>query len=127
CEDAEGGLTAKEIVLDWNAHIEGKTVLPDSGHLSLGKNCTLGRLIVGADTTIFAGDRLSLETLIILGPNVKITLGDGCSIGAIESNYNFQLQTGRSFSNDTRTRLQEDYNLAVEISDLINRALDLNP
>ncbi len=126
CEDEEGGLTAKEIFLDWNADIAGKIVLPDGGKLYLGKNCTIDRLIVGADATIVAQNKLEVETLIILGPNVKISLGEECSIGAIESDHLFQLQTGRSFSNDTRTKLQEDYNLAVEISDLIDRALNLD-
>lgn len=126
CEDKEAGLTAKEIFLDMNAYIEGKIVLPDGGKLSLGKNCTVNRLVVGADTTIIAGDKLEVETLIILGPNVKITLGEGCSIGAIESDHLFQLQTGQFFVNDTQTRLQKDYNLAVEISELIDRALDLD-
>ena len=127
CEDEQGGLTAKQITLEFGgANIEGKIVLPDGGSLSLKENGSINCLIVGADTTIIAGDRLDLGTLIILGPNVKITLGGDCSIGAIESDHNFQLQTGPSFSNDTRTRLQEDYNLAVEISDLINRALDLD-
>lgn len=127
CEDEQGGLTAKQITLEFgHANIEGKIVLPDGGSLSLKENDSINRLIAGADTSIFAGDRLELETLIILGPNVKITLGGDCSIGTIESNHNFQLQTGRSFSNDTRTRLRKDYNLAVEISELIDRALDLD-
>jgi len=126
CEDEEGGLTAKQITLGWGVNVEGKIVLPDGGSLYLKENGTIDCLIVGAGTTIIAGDRLELRTLIILGPNVKITLGEDCSIDAIESNHNFQLQTGRSFSNNDRTRLQEDYNLAVEISDLIDRALDLD-
>lgn len=127
CEDEQGGLTAKQITLEFgSANIEGKIVLPDGGSLSLKENNYINRLIVGADTSIFAGDRLKLRTLIILGSNVKIALGEDCFIGMIESNHNFQLQTGRSFSNDTRTKLRKDYNLAVEISDLINRALNLN-
>ncbi len=124
--DADGGLTAKKIILGWNANIEGSVVLPDGGTLNMNDHCKIDCLIVGADTTITASDRIQIGTLIILGPNVKISLGEDCSIDIIESNHNFQVQTGPSFSNDSRTNLQDDYNLAVEISTLISYALDLD-
>ena len=75
---------------------------------------------------ITLGWGVNVEGKIVLPDGGSLSLGKNCSIDAIESNHNFQLQTGRSFSNNDRTRLQEDYNLAVEISDLIDRALDLD-
>ena len=124
--DVDGGLTAKKIILHWNANIDGNVVLPDGGTLAMDDHCKIDCLIVGADTTITAGDRIQIGTLLILGPNVKISLGEDCSIDTIESNHNYQIQTGPSFSNDSRDNLQGEYNLAVEISTLISYALDLN-
>lgn len=124
--DTDGGLTARKITLHWNANIEGNVILPNGGTLTMDDHCQIDCLIVGADTTITASDRIQIGTLLILGPNVKISLGEDCSIGIIESNHNFQVQTGPSFSNDSRTNLQDKYNLAVEISTLITYALDLD-
>jgi len=124
--DVDGGLTAKKIILHWNANIDGNVVLPDGGTIVMDDHCKIDCLIVGADTTITAGDRIQIGTLLILGPNVKISLGEDCSIDTIESNHNYQIQTGPSFSNDSRDNLQDEYNLAVEISTLISYALDLN-
>lgn len=123
--DGDGGVTAKRIILGWGTDIVGDIVLPNDGFLSLQGNCTVSRLIAGEGATIVAGDKLEVGTLIILGPNVKIALGESCSITTIKSNHNFQLKTGTSFSNEDRIGLQDNYNLAVEISNLISRALNL--
>lgn len=124
--DTDGGLTARKITLHWNANIEGNVILPNGGTLTMDDHCQIDCLIVGADTTITASDRIQIGTLIILGPNVKISLGEDCSIDTIESNHNFQVRTGPSFSNNSRTSLQDEYNLAVEISTLISYALNLD-
>lgn len=126
CEDSDGGITAKEISLGWTSRIDGVIVLPNDGTLSGEDNCTINCLIVGEGATIFFKDRLRLDTLIILGPNVRITLGDDCNIDTIESNHRFQLQTGQKFSNLYREGLRDDYNLAVEISQLVDLALAID-
>lgn len=123
CEDSEGGITAKEISLGWTSQIDGVIILPNDGKLTGEDNCTINYLIAGEGATIYFRDRLRLDTLIILGPNVRISLGDDCNIDTIESNHRFQLQTGQKFFNHCKEGLQDDYNLAVEINQLVDLAL----
>ena len=121
--DSDGGLTAKEIILGSSAKIWGKIVIPNAGTLSMKNNCQIERIIVGANTTLTAEDDLKVAILIILGPNVKIALGKGCTISRIVSDFDYEMSAGEGFSNPTRTAPQKEYNLVVEIGSLIKQAL----
>ncbi len=124
CVDHQnGGITAKEIRLGLGATIEGRVVVPDNGFIVIGPASTIDCLIVGANSTIIAEDHLNLSSLVILGPNVKITLGESCAIDTIESDHHFQIKTKKGFENTVRRRLQDEYNLAEEISLLVGQAL----
>lgn len=125
CAFSEGGLTAKKIILGWNANIWGKVVVPNSGILSMRSYCQIDKVVVGANVTIKAEDSLEIGALIILGPDVTITLGENCLIRTIESDNDFRLSAGKSFSNPLRLRLRRKYNLILEISGLIKQALSL--
>lgn len=122
--ECEKGLTAKEIVLKADCTV-GWIVVPDGGTLKISPDCNIGDVFLGQGATIVAdgSNDITINRLIILGPNCSITLYQDCTIETIETNHQFRLVTGNNYRNDTQNKLQADYNLVELISEVVDLAL----
>lgn len=121
--ECEYGVTGKLVSIGQNCTV-GRVVIPEGGTLRLNDNVTINTIYMGRGSKIEGNPHnLTLDFLVVLDSDCSIHLGSGCTVETIEAEVPFQISAGSKYENNEHIELEQDYNLAVLIDNIVQDSL----
>lgn len=121
--DCANGVTSKEISIGDDCSL-GRIVVPENGRLSIGNRSTVGIIWLGKGACLIGNPHnLKVSYLLTLDKDCAIFLGHDCEINTIESNEPIKITAGERYQNTHHKALAMEYNLPSLIDKIVRESL----